>query len=667
MKSIQGFITLLAVLAVSASTLAQQPAAPSAPAPKGPGSTFPTGDSEGLRYRLFLYSCGGCHGKLETAPPPALLKKLSPEKIYEAMTTGVMKTQAAGLTEDQKVQIAEAVSGRRLGLKVSGDARAMSNVCRENPPADLEAKPSWNGWSPDALKNTRYQSAKAANLSPAAVSRLQLKWAFGLPLATSGYVQPTVVGGQIFIGSDSGYLYSIDAATGCVHWSFLAQAGLRSTPMIAPAKPGSKQTAAFFGDIRGNVYSVDTSNGELLWKTLVDPHPLSRITAGVKVYDGRVYVSVASLEEPEAAGFNYPCCTFRGMVVALDAATGKQIWKTYTIPQQPGPQKTSKGVSFMGPSGAGVWGPVTLDPKRRAVYVSTGNAFSSPDVGRSDAVLAIDMDSGKVLWVQQVLHGDVRSSGQCRSGSPPAGFPPRSAGRRPGMTPPRVAAGSGGEPAARRGQDSDTEGVVQPPLPANYYCPEEKNNPDWDFSAGVMLIDLPNGRSLAIAGQKSGVVWAFDPDKKGELVWKSDISRGEIVFGAATDGEYGYFAMRGGALAKVRLSDGLEQWATMIDPQPSMRTHRGVSAAVSLVPGAVFVAGLDGTLRAFSSFDGRQIWQYDTTQKVTTVNGVEAAGGSIGSAGAVVVNGMVYITSGYIGFQRGEPGNLLLAFGPPSD
>jgi polyvinyl alcohol dehydrogenase (cytochrome) len=319
----------------------------------------------------------------------------------------------------------------------------MPNACPANPPLrDLRAEPSWNGWSPDALNNTRYQPAQAANLSPAAVSRLQLKWAFGLPLTTSAYGQPTVVDGRVFIGSDSGYLYSLNADTGCVHWSFLAQAGLRSTPMIAPAKPGSSQMAAFFGDIRGNIYAVDASNGELLWQMLIDPHPLSRITAGGKVFDGRVYVTEASLEEPEAAGFNYRCCTFRGMVVALDAATGKKIWKTYTIPEQPSERKTSKGVSFMGPSGAGVWGPVTLDPKRRAVYVSTGNAFSAPDVGRSDAVMALAMDTGKVLWVQQVLHGDVRSSGQCRSGPPPAGFPPRSAGRRPGNSQaPRPASG----------------------------------------------------------------------------------------------------------------------------------------------------------------------------------------------------------------------------------
>jgi polyvinyl alcohol dehydrogenase (cytochrome) len=309
----------------------------------------------------------------------------------------------------------------------------------------------------------------------------------------------------------------------------------------------------------------------------------------------------------------------------------------------------------MGPSGAGVWGPVTIDPKRRAIYVSTGNAFSEPDVGRSDAVMAMDMDTGKILWVQQPLHGDVWNNGNCPAGPPPAGFPPRSAGRRPNPV------SENPQPRPRPAQNA------RPPLPDHYYCPDQHQNPDWDFSAGVMLVDLPNGRSLVVAGQKSGLVWAYDPDKKGELVWRADISRGQILFGAATDGEYGYFAMRGGALAAVRLSDGMELWNEWVEPHGPLKDHRGISAAVSLIPGAVFLAGLDGTLRAFSTFNGKPIWEYDTTQKVQTVNGVQATGGSIGSAGAVIVNGMVFVTSGYIGFQGGQPGNLLLAFGPPDD
>ena len=610
--------------------------------------------NEGAGSTIFGNTCEGCHGKLDSAPPPAMLKKLTPEKIYEALTTGNMKNQAADLTDIQKRDIAEWVSGRKLGAAESGDVKAMTNRCSSNPPIkDLTSSPGWNGWSPDLL-NTRFQSAKAANISAASVARLQLKWAFGLPAASSAYTEPTLVDGRIFISSDSGFIYSIEAATGCVNWSFQAQAGIRSALTIAPAKPGSSRYAAFFGDIHGNVYSVDTANGELLWKVAIDPHPLSRITAGIKFYNGRLYVPVASLEEPESSSYNYPCCTFRGMLAALDAGTGKQVWKTYTIDETPTKRTSAAGKAFLGPSGAGLWGPATIDPKRHAVYVGTGNAFSEPETGRSDALMAFDMDTGKILWVHQDEPGDVWHTG-CPQGPPPAGFPPRSAGRGPA----RAGAGAGRGAGGGRGG-------ARPAMPDSYYCPDATENPDWDFSAGVIMVNMPGGKSLLIAGQKSGMVWAHDPDQKGALVWKSDISRGQIVFGGAADSDTAYFAMRGGTVAAVRLSDGIEKWATTVAAQESMNTHTGFTAAVTVTPGVLFVPGLDGALRAFSTIDGRMLWQYDTTQEVKTVNGVAAKGGSIGSAGAIVANGMVFVTSGYTGFQGGQPGNLLLAFGPPT-
>jgi polyvinyl alcohol dehydrogenase (cytochrome) len=640
----------LALLAFACNAHAQRGTGPAGPPVAAERSNYEAkGDFD------YMNSCAICHGRMEQAPSLTALQKMSPEKIYETITTGSMKTQAANLTNEQKVKIAEFLGARKLGTAESGDAARMSNRCASDAPVkEVTALPSWNGWSANALTNTRYQLARAAALSPGAVARLRLQWAFGLPATDSAYGQPTVVDGRVFVGSDSGYVYSLDAATGCVHWSFQAQAGLRGAPMIAPVKPGAARMAAYFGDIRGNVYALDASHGELLWKTPVDSHPLSRIMAAVKVYDGRVYVPVANREETTSGAYDYICCTSRGIVAALDSATGKQIWKTYTITETPSPRKNSAGVSYVGPSGASVWGTVALDPNRRAVYLSTGNAFSEPDVGRSDAVMAMDMDSGRILWVQQVEHDDVWHNGNCPSGPPPAGFPPRSAVRiavRRGQTGGAGDGGRGGRPPL-------------PPPPPHYYCSDAKG-PDWDFSAGVMLVDA-QGKDLVVAGQKSGVVWAFDPDQKGQLIWKSDISRGEILFGGAADEEQAYFAMRGGALTAIRLKDGVERWTTYVDPQPSMESHRGLSAAVSVVPGVVIAPGLDGTLRAFSTFDGRPLWQYDTTQKVDTVNGVDGRGGSIGSAGATVVGGMVYVTSGYVGFLNGQAGNLLLAFGPPS-
>jgi polyvinyl alcohol dehydrogenase (cytochrome) len=607
--------------------------------------------SEGDGSTIFGNFCENCHGnpKVDSAPPPAVLKQMTPESIYSTLTKGNMVTIAKGLTDQQKRDIAEWVGGRKLGAAESGDAKKMTNVCASNPPIrDLTSKPSWNGWSAD-LSDTRFQPAKAADLSVAQVSRLRLKWAFGLPAAASVYGQPTLVDGRVFVSSDAGFVYALDAETGCVHWSFQAQTGVRSAITVGKIKAGGggeqERYAAFFGDIHGNIYAVDTTNGELLWKHAIDAHPLSRITGGTRLYDGRLYVPVASLEEPESSSPNHPCCTFRGMVAALDANTGRQIWKTYTIPDQPTPRKTPDGRSFIGPSGAGVWSPMTIDPKRHAIYFVTGNTFSDPDVGRSDAIMALDLDTGKILWIQQDEAKDVWHTG-CPQGQGPPGFPPKT-----------FRAGSASAPSSRR-----------PPMPPSYYCPDPEG-PDWDFSAGAILLDLPNGRSLLVAGQKSGLVWAHDPDKKGALVWRSDISRGQIVFGGAADDEKAYFAMRGGigttaGLAAVQLSDGLEKWFTPIPPQESMSSHAGITAGVTVIPGVVFTAGLDGMLRAFGTMDGRPLWQYDTTQEVETVNGVKARGGSIGSAGTTIAGGMVYVTSGYTGFQGGSPGNLLLAFAP---
>jgi polyvinyl alcohol dehydrogenase (cytochrome) len=294
----------------------------------------------------------------------------------------------------------------------------------------------------------------------------------------------------------------------------------------------------------------------------------------------------------------------------------------------------------MGPAGVGVWGPISIDTKKNALYIGTGNTFSGPDVGRSDAIIAMNVDTGKILWIQQDEPGDVWHTG-CVQGPAPPGFPPK---------PVRVA-------AARR-----SAAPQRPKMPDSYYCPKPEG-PDWDISSGAMLTDLPNGKRLIVAGQKSGLVWAHDPDDGGRLMWRADVSRGQIVFGGAMDAENAYFAFRSGGVAAVRLTDGLERWYTPVTPQESMSTHAGFSAAISVIPGVVFAAGLDGVIHAFSTFDGRQLWQYDTTQEVKTVNGVPAHGGSIGSAGPTIANGMLFVTSGYTGFQNGSPGNVLLAFG----
>jgi polyvinyl alcohol dehydrogenase (cytochrome) len=598
--------------------------------------------SESTGINLFQNNCMRCHSAtpVEGAPSESSIKLMHPERIFEAITTGPMKSMAASLSDDDKRLLAEYMGGRKLDNGEAGDAKHMPNVCAAHPPAkDLNA-PAWNGWGD--LQNTRFQPAKAAGLTAGEVSRLKLKWAFGFPGATALYGQ-TVVDGRVIVSSNAGYVYSLDAETGCVHWSFRSVAVVRSSVVVGPAKPGATSLAAFFGDIHGNAYALDASSGELLWKVQVDPHPAARITATPKLYDGRLYVAVTSLEEDESRTANYVCCTFRDSVVALDAATGRQIWKTYTIPEEPRLiKKNSAGVDYMGPSGSGVWTTPIVDIRRRALYFGTGNSYTEPAT-TSDSIMAVNMDTGKVLWWRQARADDVWHGGCVQS--------------VPGRTPPAGGAG----PGPGRGN--------QIPYPKDNCV--EKTGPDWDYSASPNLATLPDGRTVIVASPKQAVVRALDPDKKGETIWEQDIARGigggagETVFGGAVDSQYVYFGLQlGNGLVALRLSDGVEQWFMPLKNPESMAQHKGIVAAVSVIPGVFFAGGMDGILRAVSTGNGQSIWEFDTAHEFQTVNGVAAKGGSIGAGGPVIANGMVFVGSGYVGFQNGVPGNVLLAFAP---
>src|SRR5580698_2639506 len=188
--------------------------------PPSQAAQFPGTESG---FATFQTKCMGCHGNPTMAgrvPDPATLRQLSPEKIYEALTTGPMKVQGQALADDQKRMLAVFMSGRTFGSAEQGDAKNMPNHCEANPPiSDPSATASWNGWSPD-VANTRFQTAKAAGLTAEQVPHLKLKWAFGYPTGVSAFGQPAVASGRVFVGSDIGYVYSLDAASGCVYWSY---------------------------------------------------------------------------------------------------------------------------------------------------------------------------------------------------------------------------------------------------------------------------------------------------------------------------------------------------------------------------------------------------------------------------------------------------------------
>src|SRR6185312_15910787 len=356
-------IASAAVAPLPAAAQAQAPAAtpstsPQAQTSPGQGGAASQGGN-GLAaateqgFGIFQQNCLTCHGKAQykQAPSPQTLRTYSPERIYAALTTGPMQAVGMKLTDLQKRLVAQAVAGRLLGSSAQGDAKSMKNRCTANPalqnPADA---PRWWGWG-NSVANTRSQSAAAAGLSAAQVPQLTLKWAFGLPNSTSAYSQPTVASGRVYVGTDTGFVYSLDARTGCVYWSFPADSAVRSALLLEPTHghPGTHY-AVYFGDLKANMYALDAHSGKLLWKTHVDPQYTTRVTATPAYYEGRLYVPISSWEEFSARSLDYPCCTAVGNVVALDATSGKRLWKTYVIAERPKlVRKNSQGVPQYAP------------------------------------------------------------------------------------------------------------------------------------------------------------------------------------------------------------------------------------------------------------------------------------------------------------------------------
>ena len=579
--------------------------------------------------RLFEERCATCHRNpgvaraagAEQAPDMDALQKLSPDTVYAAMTMNPTPAhaQAQGdLMDIVKRGFAEVVGGRKLGSAPAGDPKGMPNQCRATAKfTNPSGMPSWNGWSADG-SNTRFQSAKAAGISAAQVPNLKLKWAFGLPNAASMYSQPTIAGGRIFFGADTGYVYSLDAKSGCLAWGFQAAAGVRNAVSIGPVKGhGSSAFAAYLGDLRGNVYALDAATGKPLWIVSVDPHPLAAVTGSPILFKGRLYVPLASREEAAGGGPDYPCCTFRGSIVALDADTGKQIWKTHIIPEEPKPtKKNSRGVQLYAPSGGGIWATPTIDEARGVMYIGTGDAYSRPvNSMNTDAIMALDLATGKPRWAVQHTPDDAWLVG-CETNNP------------------------------------------------SENCPSNIG-PDYDFGMSPMMRGLNDGRTIVVTGQKSGEVFGQDV-RDGKVIWKATLvdrlARGEITFGGAADDRNAYFGTRSGVIWALDLKSGEKKWSTPVAPTPQRQS--GQTAALTVIPGVVFSGGQDGVLRALSTTDGKQLWEFDTVRDFMTINSIAARGGAMGAPGPTIAGGMLFLGSGYTGLGNGRGGNVLLAFEP---
>jgi polyvinyl alcohol dehydrogenase (cytochrome) len=568
---------------------------------------------------LFASQCSGCHsGDDARAPSPDVLRGRSPQAILDALTAGSMKYQGLALSGEERRAIAEYLTGRKLRTALVGNT--IGNCSRRPPPGDPRVGPQWNGWG-RSLENTHAQLADQAGLTAEQVPRLHLKWAFGFPDATSAWAQPTIAGGRLYIGSQNGTVYSLDAASGCVLWTFVAQGGVRSSISIGRSRNIS---IAYFSDQKGFAYAVDASTGKQIWVRKVDDHPLVRLTGSPSLYDDRLYVPTSSYEEGGKPP-GYACCTFRGAIVALDARSGEIIWKSYTIAEEPRLLRTyADGTELRGPSGGAIWSAPTIDVKRGALYVGVGNTYSGAAQPTTDAVLAFDLKTGALRWSRQMAP------------STPDVF---------GCTPGDVNCG-------------------------------ERAGPDFDFGASPVLATLGSGRQLIVAGQKSGVVYALDPDRKGEQVWRYRAGGGSglggIQWGIAADSERVYVPVAEiynpapGGLHAVDLATGARAWysppETPVCGKPSRACSGAQFSAVSTIPGIVFSPSNDGAVRAHSTVDGRVVWTFDTNKEFPTINGLRARGGSMNGPAPIIAGGLVYVSSGYGVFGL-RPGNVLLAFG----
>lgn len=566
--------------------------------------------------QIFNRRCAVCHVAQSDTRAPSMdaLHEMSRASIVSALETGVMKIQGAGLTKEQRVALARYLS--RSNVKTS---KLRSGFCA-SPNRAFKDAPGWNSWGV-SVWNTRFVPSAVAHLDRAEIPKLKLKWAFGFPGAAATFGQPTVAGGRIFVGSEDGTVYSLDAKTGCVHWLFKAPATVKTAITISPSG------IVYFGDLGGNVYALRAATGRLIWKKRVDPHPAACITGSPALYRGKLYVPVSSGEEGAAIDPHYQCCTFRGSLVALDALDGRQIWKTYAIPDPPHRlgRRNSGGAEMWGPSGAAVWSPPTLDPTRGRIYIATGNAYSEPVSPYTDAVLALKLSSGRILWRHQFTEKDVWNS------------------------------------------------ACVAPTTAN--CPKSPGE-DYDFGAPPILQVLANGRRILIAAQKSGVVYGLDP-VNGRALWSTRIGKGGplggVEWGGAADKSHVYVPLsdwsptdpsKGGGLFALSLISGKPAWYAP-PVKPACLKQTGCDAAqmapATAIPGVVFSGSDDGHLRAYDARTGKVIWDFDTLKEFKTTDGVEAHGGSMNGAGPTIAGGMLYVNAGY---TNGIAGNVLLAFAP---
>jgi polyvinyl alcohol dehydrogenase (cytochrome) len=612
-------------LAFSMALLPHPPsrAADSAPGILSANDPFPLGG------KVYRENCAVCHDMgVGRAPQRIILNYMTPAAIHVALTSGVMREQAANLTEEQKIAVAEHLSKREFSAETKPTPL---NMCEGNRAKfDFGKPPAFSNWGLDPA-STHAIGMDTAGLDRRNVGKLTLKWAFGFEGANRARSQPAIAGGAIFIGAQDGSVFALNRQTGCVRWRYKASAEVRTGIIVSRWRAGDSKARplAYFGDWAGNAYAVNALTGDLVWKVKANEHPSTVITGTPSLYRDTLYVPVSSLEEASAAAPSYPCCSFRGSILALNAATGAVKWRTWLVDEPKVLGKNDKGVDRLGPSGVPVWNSPAIDAKRNQLYVATGDNYTEPATELSDSIVAINLATGKVNWHYQALAGDAWNV------------------------------------------------ACLAPVPAN--CPSD-SGPDFDFGAGTALAKANDGSEFVLAGQKGGIVYGVDPDT-GKLAWQTRVGRGGMAGGihfglAAIDG-HAYVPvtdMPDGQPSKFPGSPGIYAlnvatgdfiWKA---PAPESCAGKklclsGYSGAISVTPELVLAGSDDAHIRIYDAASGKVLWDMDTDRDFATVNGVPGHGGAISGGAAPIANdGELIVASGY-GFVSKLPGNVLLVFG----
>lgn len=572
-----------------------------------------SGDGEAL-YNEW---CASCHSvPQDSSPHITSLSAMNRAAFLAALDGGVMTTQAAQLTGPDKLAVADFVVGESPGEP--WDWRGMA--CDFHA-GDAGRENRYWGFEP---RNTRYVASAEAG-------EPELQWAFAYPHATRARSQPAYADGTLYFGSDTGAVYAMDARAPCIHWVFSAASEVRTgITVVGDIEHAGRMLV--FGDFMGNVYALNAASGEQLWKVRPETHATATITAQPQYHDGVVYVAISSREFLAAASPGYDCCTFRGSVVALDAVTGKKRWQSHVIDKPAAAMGVRKsGTAILAPSGAPIWNTPTIDTERKQLYVGTGENYSRPASASSDAIVAMDLETGRIRWLQQTTAGDAWNV------------------------------------ACNRGSRD----------PSN--CPSPRG-PDFDFGAPPMLVEVAGG-DILVAGQKSGRVFGMSP-ASGEIIWSTRVGRGGgqggVHFGmAAADGKVlvpifdgesqvdmaSDYPRRPG-LHALDAATGELLWSTIADDVCAGRRFcaPGISAPVTVLDGVVLAGHSDGRFRGYDLDTGEVLWSVETDREFEAVNGLAASGGSIGGgSGPVYADGMVYLNSGYSSLRH-MPGNVLLAF-----